>query len=122
MAEKRMSPPEAQSQGMTEEDVRLLETVDWKLVADGNPRSVGTSNDHQKEDGQMRQKTEAQRLEELEKEIEYLRRINQILFEFCRSVANKEGMSLLSYQQLHSPSAHSCQKVRVLFEEIRKLG
>ena len=70
----------------------------------------------------MCQKTAEQRIEELKEEVEDLRRVIQILFEFCRSVANKEGMSLLSYQQLHSPSAHSCQKVRVLFEEIRKLG
>lgn len=68
----------------------------------------------------MCQKTAEQRIEELEKEVEDLRRVIQILFEFCRSVANKEGMSLLSYQQLHSPSSESCEKVRALFEEIRK--
>lgn len=44
----------------------------------------------------MCQKTAEQRIEELEKEVEDLRRVIQILFEFCRSVANKEGMSLLS--------------------------
>ena len=68
----------------------------------------------------MCQKTAEQRIEELEKEVEDLRRVIQILFEFCRSVANKEGMSLLSYQQLYSPSSESCEKVRALFEEIRK--
>lgn len=68
----------------------------------------------------MCQKTAEQRIAELEKEVEDLRRVNQILIEFCRSVANKEGMSLLSYQQLYSPSSESCEKVRALFEEIRK--
>lgn len=68
----------------------------------------------------MCQKTAEQRIAELEKEVEDLRRVIQILFEFCRSVANKEGMSLLSYQQLYSPSSESCEKVRALFEEIRK--
>lgn len=68
----------------------------------------------------MCQKTAEQRIEELEKEVEDLRRVIQILFEFCRSVANKEGMSLLSYQQLYSPSSENCEKVRALFEEIRK--
>lgn len=68
----------------------------------------------------MCQKTAEQRIEELKEEVEDLRRVIQILFEFCRSVANKEGMSLLSYQQLYSPSSESCGKVRALFEEIRK--
>ncbi|WP_283124253.1 hypothetical protein [Angelakisella massiliensis] len=68
----------------------------------------------------MCQKTAEQRIEELKEEVEDLRRVNQILIEFCRSVANKEGMSLLSYQQLYSPSSESCEKVRALFEEIRK--
>lgn len=68
----------------------------------------------------MCQKTAEQRIEELKEEVEDLRRVIQILFEFCRSVANKEGMSLLSYQQLYSPSSESCEKVRALFEEIRK--
>ena len=68
----------------------------------------------------MCQKTAEQRIEELKEEGEDLRRVNQILIEFCRSVANKEGMSLLSYQQLYSPYSESCEKVRALFEEIRK--
>lgn len=69
----------------------------------------------------MCQKTAEQRIEELKEEVEDLRRVIQILFEFCRSVANKEGMSLLSYQQLYSPSSENCEKVRALFEDLRKL-
>lgn len=60
------------------------------------------------------------RLSTLEKEIHELKAQNAILMEFCRSVANKEQLSLLSYQQLNSPSSNSNEKVRMLFEEIRK--
>lgn len=45
----------------------------------------------------------------------------ELLYEFCRSTAHKEGMCLLSYQQLYSPSANSCEKVRMLLNQIRKL-
>ncbi|MCI9357210.1 MAG: hypothetical protein HFH59_06635 [Lachnospiraceae bacterium] len=44
----------------------------------------------------------------------------ELLFEFCKAVAAKEGLSLLSYQQLNSPSADGCRKVRMLFQKIRE--
>jgi len=56
------------------------------------------------------------RLSTLEKEVHELKALNVILVEFCRSVANKEQLSLLSYQQLNSPSADSNDKVRMLLE------
>ena len=40
------------------------------------------------------------RLSTLEKEVHEMKVVSAILFEFCRSVANKEQLSLLSYQQL----------------------
>lgn len=46
----------------------------------------------------------------------------EVLHEFCRSVANKEGTCLLSYQQLYSPTADSSKKIRMLLKEIRKLS
>ena len=61
-----------------------------------------------------------EKIAHLEKGIEALWKFTLILLEFCRSAANKEGMSLLSFQQLYSPSAHSCQKVRMLFKKIRE--
>lgn len=61
------------------------------------------------------------RLSTLEEEVRKLKVINTILLEFCKSVANKEKLSLLSYQQLNSPSTNSNEKIRMLFEEIRKL-
>ena len=60
------------------------------------------------------------RVADLEVEVQLIK--NEVIFEFCRSAANKEKLSLLSYQQLYSPSADSCQKIRMLFEKIRKFG
>ena len=60
------------------------------------------------------------RVADLEVEVQGQRVKDEVIFEFCRSVANKEKLSLLSYQQLYSPSADSSQKVRTLFEKIRK--
>lgn len=61
------------------------------------------------------------RVADLEREVQGQRIGNEVVFEFCRSVANKEKLSLLSYQQLYSPSANSSKKVRMLLEKIRKL-
>lgn len=60
------------------------------------------------------------RLSTLEKEVQEMKVVSAILFEFCRSVANKEQLSLLSYQQLNSPVADSNEKVRMLLDEVRK--
>ena len=60
------------------------------------------------------------RLSTLEKEVHEMKVVSAILFEFCRSVANKEQLSLLSYQQLNSPVADSNEKVRMILDEIRK--
>lgn len=56
----------------------------------------------------------------LEKRIQNQQLMIGLLFQFCRSVANKEKHSLLSYQQLYSPSADSAEKVRIIFKELRK--
>lgn len=60
------------------------------------------------------------RIANMENEIRCWRYEAQILLEFCRSVANEKGMSLLSYQQLNSPTTNSSKKVRMLFQKIRK--
>lgn len=60
------------------------------------------------------------RIANIEKEMRCWRYETQILFEFCRSVANEKGMSLLSYQQLNCPTTNSSKKVRMLFQKIRK--
>ena len=61
------------------------------------------------------------RVANLEKQLQSQRLIIQILIEFSKSVANKEGLSLLSYQQLNSPSTNSNQKIRMLLKQLRKL-
>lgn len=70
----------------------------------------------------MRKKSRTlrKRLSALELEVHKLKVINEILFEFARSVANKDQLSLLSYQQLNSPSADSNEKIRMLLDEVRK--
>lgn len=70
----------------------------------------------------MKKKPQAlrKRLSALEVEVHKLKVTNEILFEFCRSVANKDQLSLLSYQQLNSPVADSNEKVRMLLDEVRK--
>ena len=65
-------------------------------------------------------RTLRKRLSALEVEVHKLKVINEILFEFCRSVANKDQLSLLSYQQLNSPVADSNEKIRMLLDDVRK--
>lgn len=60
------------------------------------------------------------RIANMEHEIQCWQYEVQILLEFCRSVANKNGMSLLSYQQLNSPTTNSSKKVRMLLQKVRK--
>ena len=59
---------------------------------------------------------------DLEREVQGQQIKNEIFFEFCRSVANKEKLSLLSYQQLYSPYADSSDKVRMLLKKIGEFG
>lgn len=56
----------------------------------------------------------------LERRIQNQQLMIELLFQFCRSVANKEKHCLISYQQLYSPSADSAKEVRILFEQLRK--
>lgn len=44
----------------------------------------------------------------------------ELLLEFCKAVAAKEGLSLMSYQQLYYPPTDSGRKVRMLFQKIRE--
>ena len=77
-------------------------------------------------------KTLVQTMNDLEKQISSLEKDSQdwklvrlkteLNYEFCKSVAHANGLSFLSYQQLNSPTADSCEKVRMLFNEIRELA
>ena len=59
-------------------------------------------------------------LSDLEVEVHKLKFVNEIQFEFFLIVANKDQLTLLSYQQLNSPSADSNEKIRMLLDEIRE--
>lgn len=61
------------------------------------------------------------RVADLEKSTQEQQLVIELLFEFCRSVAYKDGLSLMSYQQIHSPTGDSAKKVRMLFKQIREL-
>lgn len=46
--------------------------------------------------------------------------MTNLTYEFCKSVANKDKMSFVSYQKKYSPSIDSSQNVNVLLDEFRK--
>lgn len=58
------------------------------------------------------------RIADLERQVQSQQPKCELTYEFCRSVAHKNEMSLLSYQQLHSPSSDSNEKVRMLLEQV----
>lgn len=62
------------------------------------------------------------RIADLDKQIQAQQIVGEIISEFCRSVANTEKLDLLSYQQLHSPTANSNEKIRMLLQKIREFG
>jgi len=46
----------------------------------------------------------------------------ELILEILETWAETEGISLISSQQLHSPSAERNEKVRMLLQKIRELG
>ena len=77
-------------------------------------------------EGETEKKRRCKKLEKrivaLEAQVQRQQIVGQILWEFCGSVANKEKMDLLSYQQFYSPSTDSAENIRILIEEIFKSG
>lgn len=67
-----------------------------------------------------RVETLEQKIADLEGQVQSQQIKIELTHEFCRSVAHKNGMSLLSYQQLNSPSADSSEKIRMLLQQIRE--
>ncbi len=59
---------------------------------------------------------------DIEKELHRQRLLIEFIFQVLCSFAEEQGMDLLSRQQLYGPSSERNQKVRMLFDEIRKLG
>lgn len=69
---------------------------------------------------QRRRKEMSRRIATLERYVQGQQLLIELLLEFCKAVATKERLSLISYQQLNNPSANSSRKVRMLFQKIRE--
>jgi hypothetical protein len=60
--------------------------------------------------------------EETKKEFQKHTLVLELILEILETWAETEGISLISSQQLHSPSAERNEKVRMLLQKIRELG
>ena len=60
--------------------------------------------------------------EETKKEFQKHTLVFELILEILETWAETEGISLISSQQLHSPSAERNEKVRMLLQKIRELG
>lgn len=60
--------------------------------------------------------------EETKKEFQKHTLVLELILEILETRAETEGISLISSQQLHSPSAERNEKVRMLLQKIRELG
>lgn len=60
-------------------------------------------------------------MEEVKKELQKHALVLKLILEVLESWSETEGVSLISSQQLHSPSSERNEKVRVLIQEIRCL-
>lgn len=58
----------------------------------------------------------------LKKELQRQEKLLELIVEILASWAETSGLSLISSQQLYSPSAERNENVRVLLQEIRELG
>ena len=61
-------------------------------------------------------------MEEIKKELRRQGLVLELLLEVLETWAEAGGVSLISSQQLNSPSANRNEKVRMLLQQIRKLG
>lgn len=61
-------------------------------------------------------------MEEIKKELQKHSLVLELILEVLESWAEADGVSLISSQQLHSPSSERNEKVRVLLQKIRELG
>ena len=60
--------------------------------------------------------------EETKKEFQKHTLVLELILEILETWAETEGISLISSQQLHSPSAERNEKVRMFLQKIRELG
>lgn len=63
-----------------------------------------------------------EKIQELRKEVRQLGLLVALILEIMATWTEADGMSLLTSQQLHSPSSQRDENVRVLLQRIRELG
>lgn len=61
-------------------------------------------------------------VEELQKELQRQGLLLELILEILATYFEKDGLSLISSQQLHCPSSERNEKVRMLIQQIIELG
>lgn len=99
--------------------VRLEEQIRWRASsARRQEQTLSRAADIPSPDRSSPQEDKG----ELNRQVQQLGMIVALMLEIMATWAEEEGVSLLSSQQLHSPSAQRNEQVRVLFQRIREFG
>lgn len=99
--------------------VRLEEQIRWRSsLARQREQTFSRAADLPSPDQSSPQEDKG----ELSRQVQQLGMIVALMLEIMAAWAEEEGVSLLSSQQLHSPSAQRNEQVRVLFQRIREFG
>lgn len=61
-------------------------------------------------------------MEELKKELQKQGALLELIIEILAAYFEKDGLSLISSQQLHCPSPERNEKIRMFIQQIRELG
>ncbi len=61
-------------------------------------------------------------MEEIKKELQKQGLLLELILEILGTYLEKDGLSLISSQQLYCPSAERSEKVRMLIQQIGELG
>lgn len=100
--------------------VRLEEQIQWRSALVWRQERVIPQSAKQKPSSNR--STQKDDKENLQRQVQQLGMIVALMLEIMATWAEEEGVSLLSSQQLHSPSAQRNEQVRVLLQHIREFG
>ena len=99
--------------------VRLEEQIRWRSsLARRQEQTLSRAADLPSPDQSSSQEDKG----DLSRQVQQLGMIVALMLEIMATWAEEEGVSLLSSQQLHSPSAQRNEQVRVFFQRIREFG
>lgn len=99
--------------------VRLEEQIRWRSsLARRREQTFSRAADLPSPDQSSSQEDKG----DLSRQVQQLGMIVALMLEIMATWAEEEGVSLLSSQQLHGPSAQRNEQVRVLFQRIREFG